>query len=76
MSKKMAPLDIMNVLGKAAHNKSRAMDKPDDDEDPLNSSMPTAKSSKADPMAMKTPNAKKAAAIAISEQKQGTKYKK
>jgi hypothetical protein len=42
MAKQMAPLDVMNLLGKAADNKSRTNVNPEDEEDPLNSTQPKA----------------------------------
>lgn len=47
MAKQMGPVDIMNLMGKAANKKAQmsgAHQQPNDEEDPLNSSTPKSKS--------------------------------
>lgn len=66
MAKKMGPLDIANMMGAAANKKSQLAGQnqmPNDEEDPKNSSMPTAK---------KAPQSVKSKQVAaMSEQGEG-----
>lgn len=47
MASKPSPIDIMNVLGSAAHRKAQPNVNPEDEEDPLNSAKPSAPKSPA-----------------------------
>lgn len=47
MAKNSSPLNIMNALGAAAHQKMQPQPMPDDQEDPANSLKPKAKKSPA-----------------------------
>lgn len=63
MAKKMAPIDVMNLLGQAADNKSRTNVNPEDEEDSLNSNTPKASKSPASTKSKQT--------AAIKEQAKG-----
>lgn len=65
MAKSTHPLDIMNLLGGAAHRKAQVNTNPEDEEDSLNSMSPKAKSP---PQSVKS---KKVAAIKEQEKGNG-----
>ncbi len=62
--KPASPVDIMNLMGKAADQKSRAVNNPEDEEDSLNSDTPKANGAK-------SPTSTKGKQIAAMKSKQG-----